>query len=70
MNLPENEQEKIALLMIEKLNEQKDNKTVDQVINLPEKHLISNDISAYTKVSESVFAQVWDNLEDEVYDNL
>jgi hypothetical protein len=50
-SLPENEQEKIALLIIEKLNEQKDNQTVDKVINLPEK-------------------QVWDNPEDEVYDNL
>lgn len=67
---PTNEQEKILIEKIRTLSPEKISQLLDFVDFLSHKDKERRIIQASNKLAEPAFKKVWDNPEDDVYDNL
>ncbi len=67
---PVNEQEKMLIEKVRTLSPDKVSQVLDFVDFLSDKDNERRLIRASNKLAEPVFEKVWDNPEDDVYDNL
>lgn len=67
---PTNEQEKLLIEKVRSLSPEKVSQILDFVDFLSHKDYERRMIRASNKLAEPAFKKVWDNPEDDVYDNL
>ena len=67
---PTNEQEKMLIEKVRSLSPEKVSQVIDFVDFLSHRDNERHLIQAANKLAEPAFKKVWDNPEDDVYDNL